>query len=355
MHESVLGSTPQVSIIIPAYNSQKTITRCVHSIQANNDVSWEVILVDDGSRDHTGEICDKLAQEDPRIRVIHQNNSGPGMARNHGMDAARGTYLAFVDADDTVAETTYSSMILLAEKTGADVVVCNIDSILTNRTRHDCHVFGNQVIDGNQNVYDQIVIPLITTGHPHAALLGSGCNKLFRLSLLREHQLRFTTLRCAEDWLFSIECFKYAKCVAFTAQSLYQYDRTTEGSLSKTADPKSFENRVWIQHRLAELFPAKYTEDYLFLKILRLQQIDLNNHVDGAGWREFPAVSERIFRNKDLREVYQMPFPLPSEYRFAKHCVLNNRKIGYLFWSIWVTKHAFGKYLLRLIYRAFRK
>ena len=93
---------PMVSVIVPVYNAEATIDNCVNSICSNHYHALEVILVDDGSADDSGKICDELAANDARIRVIHKPNGGVGSARNEGLNAATGTYVMFVDSDDAV-------------------------------------------------------------------------------------------------------------------------------------------------------------------------------------------------------------------------------------------------------------
>ena len=101
-------TTPVLSIIVPVYNVEKYLARCIDSILAQTFTDFELILVDDGSTDNSGEICDEYAGKDPRIIVIHKENGGVSSARNHGLDIARGEYITFVDSDDQIGTyTTY--------------------------------------------------------------------------------------------------------------------------------------------------------------------------------------------------------------------------------------------------------
>lgn len=115
---------PLVSIMVTAYNSEKYIRDCLHSLQAQTYQKLEILVVDDGSTDATGEICDAMAREDDRIRVIHQKNGGVSRARNTAVREARGDYLAFVDSDDYVAENYVEEMLQMAQQYDADVVCC---------------------------------------------------------------------------------------------------------------------------------------------------------------------------------------------------------------------------------------
>ncbi len=113
-----------ISIIIPAYNAEKTIEKCVESVLAQSHRAWELLIVDDGSRDATGAICDALAAADARIRVFHKENGGVVLARSHALAHAAGEYVAFVDSDDTVHPEMLEKMAAAAGETGADIVSC---------------------------------------------------------------------------------------------------------------------------------------------------------------------------------------------------------------------------------------
>lgn len=114
-----------ISVVIPVYKSEEYLRRCVDSVLAQTISELELILVDDGSPDGSGSICDEYAAKDSRVKVIHQENAGVSAARNAGMDLASGDYLAFVDSDDFVGPDMYEALLRVAEDTGADVVECN--------------------------------------------------------------------------------------------------------------------------------------------------------------------------------------------------------------------------------------
>lgn len=350
-----LYDQPILSVVIPAFNAEATIGRCIRSIQANCDVALEIIVVNDGSIDRTGSICDTIAKEDPRIHVIHKRNEGVGKARNTGMEAARGSYLAFVDADDMVAETMYIQLINQAEQVSADIVVCNIENVFTDHSEQESHVFGDQVIDGNQQIHERIVVPLIVPGHPDAQLLQSGCNKLYKTQLVRKYHLAFTSLPWAEDWMFNIEYFMKAVRVAFISQSLYRYDRTTPVSLSKTWHPDSFDNTVWIQNKLAELFPERYTQEQLLTGVLGIQRERLYSYVNFQGFHGFWNYAATLFHNETLRNAYQELERIPRRYRFAGISITHDWELGYCIWASFTVPSAFLKFVLRPWYQKVKR
>lgn len=115
-----------VSIIVPAYNVEKYIRKCLSSICRQTYRNLEIIVVDDGSTDSTGEMLDYFSRKDKRIRVFHQDNAGTSAARNNGLDQARGEYLVFVDSDDYIAEDYIERLLKRCQSTGADMVICGL-------------------------------------------------------------------------------------------------------------------------------------------------------------------------------------------------------------------------------------
>lgn len=114
----------KISIIVPVYKVESYLSRCIDSILAQTYQNFELMLVDDGSLDRCGEICDNYAKKDDRIKVIHQPNRGVSAARNAGLDLATGDYIGFVDSDDYISINMYSDMIKLLEVNGLDIIIC---------------------------------------------------------------------------------------------------------------------------------------------------------------------------------------------------------------------------------------
>lgn len=117
---------PVLSVIIPVFNRENFLERCIKSVSASSLKNIEIIVVDDGSEDNSGVLCDKLAKEDNRIFVIHQQNAGVSAARNRGLEKAQGKYFAFVDSDDYIEYDMYEKMVLAMEEHDADMVCCGI-------------------------------------------------------------------------------------------------------------------------------------------------------------------------------------------------------------------------------------
>ncbi len=115
-----------ISVIVPVYNVAPYLQRCVNSILAQTYQDLELIMIDDGSTDNSGSICDELQKKDPRIIVIHQNNQGVSAARNAGLDKCTGGYISFVDPDDWIEQNMYQDMVTAIKQKDADFAVCNV-------------------------------------------------------------------------------------------------------------------------------------------------------------------------------------------------------------------------------------
>lgn len=127
---------PKISIIVPVHQAEKFIRRCLDSIVNQTFSDWECILVDDGSIDLSGAVCDEYAEKDSRLRVIHQANRGVSVARQVALDASRGEYIAFADSDDWVEPKWLEKLYRKITGEGVDMVICDFERILADRTEY---------------------------------------------------------------------------------------------------------------------------------------------------------------------------------------------------------------------------
>ena len=190
---------PQVSVIVPVFRAEKFLARCIGSILSQDVVDLELILIDDGSPDRSGEICDHFAAQDPRITVLHQKNKGVSAARNAGLDLASGKYISFVDADDAIAPGMYRTMLARAEKTKAEIIGCGVQ-YYTEDGRYKRSDLQKE-LDFNR---EQMLSALYDCPDP---LGGSCCNKLFLAETISG--LRYEEpVAMGEDWLFLFSAFE---------------------------------------------------------------------------------------------------------------------------------------------------
>ncbi len=200
------------SVIVPVYNCIGDLPACVESILAQTCPDFELLLVDDGSTDGSGVLCDELAQKDGRIRVIHKENGGASSARNAGIRAAAGEYLLFIDGDDTL-----EAACLAAIPTDADMTVFGMAFDYADG-RTDLLVYPEEVTMSSVQV----------SGHFEELFacnaLSSACNKCFRGSLIRESGILFREgMTLYEDLDFVLRCLPHSKVISFLPRCFYHY------------------------------------------------------------------------------------------------------------------------------------
>lgn len=243
---------PLISVIVPVYKVELFFRQCVDSILAQTYSNLEIILVDDGSPDNCGAICDKYACQDSRIRVIHKENGGLSDARNVGIDAAKGEYIAFVDSDDWIAPEMYESMYQTAEKYKADLVVCEY---------YDC---WRQTCSGWHKSEDQIFL-----GEEGAKALlelkfgNYAWNKLYKRELWTQ-KIRYPVGKNYEDVRTTYKLVQKCKMVVVIPQMLYYYRRHNQG----ITGGKLLGNKIQCVDSRMERFEAigdKYPEQRAFL------------------------------------------------------------------------------------------
>ena len=143
---------PELSIIVPVYKVEKYLPKCLDSILAQTFTDFELILIDDGSPDRCGDICDEYAAKDDRLIVIHQENKGVSAARNAGLDIARGEYIGFVDSDDWIEPEMYETMLATAKESEAEIVACGAnhsdetETILFQELLEDLELYNDKML-----------------------------------------------------------------------------------------------------------------------------------------------------------------------------------------------------------------
>ena len=232
---------PKVSIIVPVYNVEKYLDRCMDSLINQTLKDIEIILVDDGSPDNCSQMCDDYAKKDSRVKVVHKQNAGLGYARNSGLDLATGEYVAFVDSDDYVALNTYEYCYNLATKEKLDVVrfdmdrftnIYSISSIDADKEPIICRevqilkqlslAFWGNMINGEKKYFANVSV-------------GSSCGGIYNRSFLTLNNLIFKSEReyLSEDFEFNYRVFQKVNAVGFTQSRFYHYFKNPQ-SLTTT-------------------------------------------------------------------------------------------------------------------------
>lgn len=218
-----------VSVIIPAYNAEAYIENCVNGIIGESFKDFELIIIDDGSKDKTAEILDRLAAADSRIRVVHKPNGGVSEARNTGIELSKGKYISFVDADDRVTENHLQVLVDTMRDTGADIVAASYIMEKSLGRTHD-FIYADKCFDEEQ----------IETGllEIFREMDNAPWGKLFRGDIIREHNVRFPkNVPYAEDSYFGVEYFKYIKKAVLSSEVVYYYNWTNPASAMRKYFP----------------------------------------------------------------------------------------------------------------------
>ena len=216
-----------VSIIIPVYKTEKYLRRCLNSIWTQDYIDLEIILVDDGSPDRSGELCDELAKLDNRIKVIHKTNGGLSSARNVGIEMAKGEYICFVDSDDYIEKDYISTLYKLMYKYNAELA--KVDYIET--TDDDYSV--------RQEVTQEVVFENEEIEEAYLKLrVDSACVFLYKKSLVGN--TRFLEGKTSEDIPFNFEIFQKAKRMVYLPAKKYYYWHNPESISNGPLDPNMF-------------------------------------------------------------------------------------------------------------------
>lgn len=234
-------SNPLVSVIIPFYNSQSYINRCVESIIKQTYKNLEIILIDDGSTDLSYFLCKKLAVSDKRIRLIHQDNNGVSAARNTGLKEARGLYIVFADADDWLNPTSIQEMIEVASKQYCDYIIfeyrkCNS---LSDSRFDTCYTGSVQAISARQAFY-KVINPF--------GFYGSVWGKLFKTEIINRYNLTFDEkINVGEDLLFVINYMTKISKYYYSNSVVYNYFNNKDSVLHSDKSV-NFKKRSSILH-----------------------------------------------------------------------------------------------------------
>ena len=223
-----------VSVIVPVYKVENYLERCVDSILAQTYKELEIILVDDGSPDRCGEICEQYASRDARIRVIHKANGGLSDARNVGVKHASGEYLLFVDSDDSVAPDLVEKTEAEAERTGCDLVLFDYIRLEDDGTREVCHAGLPEHVEMTLEKYPQILI--------NSAL--SAWSKLYRREFYIKAEHDFPKGRLYEDLGTIPKLYLDAESIVYIKEAFYYYTIRKGSIMSGTRAEKNYTDRT---------------------------------------------------------------------------------------------------------------
>ena len=290
--------TPLISVIVPLYDVESYLRKCLDSIVHQTYRNLEIILVDDGSTDQSGAICDEYANQDTRIKVLHQNSAGVSVARNAGLDAAKGEYVLFVDSDDWIESETCAAALSIAKSKQADIV---------------CFGYTETSPDGKEKTLkadspgfvskDDLIRELIWGGGVIQTMLW---NKLFSIRLF-DH-LRFVEGRVHEDIEIMPRLVFLSDTIYVTDHVFYHYVRRKHGSITANLyESKTIKDRIFVNRERLAFLEEHYPDlaDKQLTTVLRqilvgLEAMKGNRDYDGFKKECFDFIDSHRHKIKDL-------------------------------------------------------
>ena len=223
-------SNVTISILMPVYNSQDYLKNTVQDVINQSYKDWELILVDDGSKDNSRNICIELQNLDSRIRVISKENQGVSSTRNTALDNARGEYIAFIDSDDLVHKDYLKILLSSMEKSNGQLAVCGFKErkVSSNGQVEDLsRVFCPKEIIAIEDMKDLIM------DFGNSGLLNPLWNKLYSREIIEKNNIRFKEeVETGEDFIFNLQYFRKINNICFSKEELYYYIRRNNNSIT---------------------------------------------------------------------------------------------------------------------------
>ncbi|MDO4466475.1 MAG: glycosyltransferase [Bacillota bacterium] len=325
----------KISIIVPVYNVEKYLECCLESLVNQTLSDIEIILVDDGSKDSSGQICDRYSLNYSNIKVLHIENGGPARARNKGLELAEGKYIGFVDSDDYVELNMFEELYKSAESNNSDIVMCSFyinDGYSQTTIKMNCRELYND----NQDIKNNILSRFYSKNNTG---LYSIVNKIFKNSLIKDNNISFVEGRTyAEDTFFSFDSIKSSNTFSFLNKPFYHY-RQVEGSLMHkkiSSDAyfryKDFRNSLMVKALENDIPYDKYEfySEFLFSTVLFCRDMALN--------KDYNRI-KMVFNDPFFKESCQYKKDLPFQFNLI--CKLAEKKLDSLaiivlrLWNFW--------------------
>jgi glycosyltransferase involved in cell wall biosynthesis len=305
---------PKISVVIPVYNVEKYLHRCVESILNQTFQDFEIILINDGSKDNSGQICDDYAQKDKRIKVIHKKNARVSAARNDGIKIAKGKYLSFIDSDDWIEPEMYQEMVYKAEELNLDFIMCDYKKKSNNyedkRTQPIREGYYSK--DDIKNELFQCLIMFENMEYPPTI---SNWVCLFEIEFLKTNNLYYDEdIHYDEDSIFGAKIMYHANNFYYLKDHYYYNYFYNPNSTTNTYNEKKWDSFLKINERLVKYFGKTIEFDFsrqikinmLYLTLSALGQIKYSNNDE----KERINIVKEIMCHPNVKELFK-DFKLP--------------------------------------------
>lgn len=347
-----------ISVIVPVYNVEQYLARCVDSVRNQSYRNIEIILVDDGSPDRCPELCEEFRQQDLRVKVVHKENGGLGFARNSGLDAATGTYVVFIDSDDWISPDHVENLYREAVRVNADAVIGSHTKITSNGTVTPHPINVKQQVYEGAAVREEIVLPIIgaDVSYPKDVQLEpSSCMILYRMHVITENNIRFPSEKVAisEDMFFNVAFFSNASRVSVIDEKGYYYF-DNQASISRKYDTgrlkrtvRFYENMKCHLQKYGLEHDAAFRLERTFLMDIRvlLRMITLSDLSRREKYQEIKVVLDHALVQEVLN-TYPLDTYVPA-MRLLVKCMHRGNASG-VYWLIMIREYAKGTTWLKV-------
>lgn len=300
-----------ISVIVPVYKAGSYLEDCVNSIRKQSYQDLEIILVDDGSPDICGKLCDDLAMVDSRIIVVHKENGGLSSARNAGLAVANGEYISFIDSDDTINTDMFMSLILSIEANSCDICMCGSYTVDTHENILATDVFPNNKVYMSDELMTSIILPLKT----------ASWNKLYRKNFIGD--CKFPNGRVhGEDLVFILSLLKADTRLCTTNYIGYNYFKRGGSITTCTFVPRAFDE-VWCKDKALEIVQQKFPKYIWNFKVFSFRaRLNLMRKMIKSEKTNLSQYNE--YRDWLIREYKSLPLPKKDkiEYLFLMYIAI---------------------------------
>lgn len=291
---------PEVSIIVPIYNAEKSIARCIDSILSQEYTDFELILCDDGSTDKSGQIIDEYREKDERIRVLHKENTGVSDTRNQGIAVAKGKYIQFLDADDWITVDATKLLVRTMKEGGCDLVISDFYRVIGERISHKGDIDADGILTQEEFAEYMMV-------NPADFYYGVLWNKLYKREIIEKYHLKMDeSVSWCEDFLFNLEYLLHAKRIAALQVPIYYYMKT-EGSLATQGInlSKTIKMKISVFEYYNDFYKHVYEEEDYEKRRLGVYRFLIDTATDGFVMPQIFRKTKKLGEERISSYVYE--------------------------------------------------
>ena len=317
----------KLSVIIPVYNAEQYLNRCIDSIIGQTLKDIEIIIIDDGSTDNSWRIIEGYTREYESIIGIRQKNSGPAKARNLGIKKANGKYIGFVDSDDYIDKMMYETLYNMAEDKNIELAMCAYKDIEVWKNNEEYEVKAD--LEENKIYYREDILEKIISTFSKSENYGfySMCNKIYLREYIKNNNFIIDETRDhGEDWAFNIDVFSKLESFIYTDKTLYNYIHTNKNSLMEKYRENQFDLYISGREKMLNSIPKKFIYfDELDRRLVyesSTQIIKTFKNIKDEKKRK--EIVYKIIKNKYFKEVCKRNLNMGIKYKLVFFFINNN-------------------------------